>query len=167
MSIESLSLPNIGALLRKKKLFLVSAESCSAGLLGHLITSLAGSSDYYLGGLITYSNLSKTAFLKVDQYTLQQYGAVSRQTVLQMANGARQVFSSQKRPKDLVGLATSGIAGPGGGSLQKPVGTVWVAFSSALSEQAREFHFQGTRDEIKWQTALQAMILLQTVLLQP
>jgi len=167
MPAEMLALAEIGTLLKKRNLFLVSAESCSAGLLGHFITSLAGSSDYYLGGLITYSNQSKAIFLGVDQHTLQQYGAVSRQTVLQMAAGARQAFASQKRLDDLLALATSGIAGPGGGSAQKPVGTVWVALSSAQSEQAREFHFQGTRDEIKWQTALQAMVLLQTVLLQP
>jgi len=167
MTAEMLALAEIGALLRKRNLFLVSAESCSAGLLGHLITSLAGSSDYYLGGLIAYSNQSKSTFLGVDQHTLQQYGAVSRQTVQQMAAGARHAFTSQRRLEDLLALATSGIAGPGGGSPQKPIGTVWVALSSAQSEQAREFHFQGTRDEIKWQTALQAMILLQTVLLQP
>ena len=166
MKPQTLALPLIGGLLKEKQFYLATAESCSGGLLGHLITNVPGSSDYYLGGFITYSNQAKQHFLGVRRQTLQTFGAVSRETVLEMARGARLAFKDDYSAENLVSLATSGIAGPGGGSPQKPVGTVWVGFSSSDGEEARLFHFSGTREEIKLQTALKALELLKTYLLR-
>jgi nicotinamide-nucleotide amidase len=150
-----------GSLLQAQGRWLATAESCSGGLLGHLITNVPGSSDYYLGGFITYSNEAKQRFLGVQPETLAAFGAVSRETVLEMARGARAAFSPIQPLEKLVGLATSGTAGPGGGTPQKPVGTVWVGFSSAEIEDAQLYHFSGTREEIKLQTALKAMEMLK------
>ncbi len=155
----------MGDVLREKDLFLATAESCSGGLLGHLITNVAGSSDYYLGGFITYSNQAKERFLGVEAETLQANEAVSRETVLEMARGAREAFTDVQPLSQLIGLSTSGIAGPGGGSAEKPVGTVWVGFSSADGDEAQLFHFSGAREEIKQQTALKALEMLKRYLL--
>ncbi len=153
-------------LLREKGLYLATAESCSGGLLGHLITNVAGSSDYYLGGFITYSNQAKERFLGVKRETLQSNGAVSRETVLEMARGVRLAFEDVQPLSQLIGLSTSGIAGPGGGSPGKPVGTVWVGFNSADGDEAQHFHFSGAREEIKQQTALKALEMLKTYMLR-
>jgi len=153
-----------GSLLQAQGRCLITAESCSGGLLGHLITNVPGSSDYYLGGFITYSNEAKQRFLGVRPETLTAFGAVSRETVLEMARGARAAFSHFQPMDRLVGLATSGIAGPGGGTAQKPVGTVWVGFSSMEIEDAQLYHFSGTREEIKLQTALKALEMLKAYL---
>jgi PncC family amidohydrolase len=115
-------------MLRESKYFLATAESCSGGLLGHLITNASGSSDYYLGGFITYSNQAKQLFLGVRPETLQAFGAVSRETVLEMARGAREAFKSVQPLERLIGLATSGIAGPTGGTPQKR----WVRYGSGI-----------------------------------
>jgi PncC family amidohydrolase len=154
----------IGSLLQAQGRCLATAESCSGGLLAHLITNVPGSSDYYLGGFITYSNEAKQRFLGVRPETLTAFGAVSRETVLEMARGARAAFSHVQPMEKLVGLATSGIAGPGGGTAQKPVGTVWVGFSSVEIEDAQFYHFSGTREEIKLQTALKALEMLKAYL---
>ncbi len=159
-------LPNfsVGDLLKAGHLYLATAESCSGGLLGHMITNTVGSSDYYLGGFISYANRAKYLFLGVEEKTLQKFGAVSRETVLEMALGARNAFQSQFPPETIIGLATSGIAGPGGGSPQKPVGTVWIGISGAQGEDAFSYHFAGTREEIKYQTALEALRILKSYL---
>jgi PncC family amidohydrolase len=161
MNRQTLSISEMGDLLREKGLYLATAESCSGGLLGHLITNVAGSSDYYWGGFITYSNQAKERFLGVQSLTLREFGAVSRETVLEMARGARDAFKDVQPLDKLIGLSTSGIAGPGGGSAEKPVGTVWVGFSSADGDQAQLFHFSGAREEIKQQTALKALEMLK------
>jgi len=150
----------IGILLKSKNLLLATAESCSGGFLGHLITNVPGSSDYYLGGLIAYSNTLKESLLGVKTKTLTTHGAVSRETALEMAFGIRHVFKGKYSPENIVGLSTSGIAGPGGGSVEKPVGTVWIGISSQRSKDAFLFHFDGIREEIKMQTALQAIQIL-------
>ena len=154
----------IGSLLQAQGRCLATAESCSGGLLGHLITNVPGSSDYYLGGFITYSNEAKQRFLGVQPETLAAFGAVSRETVLEMVRGVRGAFAHVQPLQKLVGVATSGIAGPGGGTPQKPVGTVWIGFSSAEIEDAQLCHFGGTREEIKLQTALKALEMLKAYL---
>ncbi len=166
MKIENNQPAKIGELLRSKGLWLATAESCTGGLLGHLITSIAGSSDYYLGGLITYSNETKENWLGVAHSTLAQFGAVSRETVQEMARGVRNVFGEKIQPEKILGISISGIAGPGGGSPEKPVGTVWVGISGADGEDAVKFHFQGGRGEVKCRSAEKAMELLINYLQQ-
>ena len=113
----------IGNTLRKKKLTLSVAESCTGGYLSHLITSVPGSSDYFLGSMIPYSYEIKMRQLGVKPETLEKYGAVSEPTISEMANVVRARFNTD------IGVATSGIAGPGGATPDKPVGTVWIAYS--------------------------------------
>ena len=131
-----------------------------------LITSTAGSSDYYLGGFITYSNETKERWLGVAHSTLAQFGAVSRETVQEMARGVRNAFGEKIQPEKIVGISISGIAGPGGGSSEKPVGTVWIGISGADGEEAVKFHFQGDRGEVKNRSAEKALELLISYLKQ-
>ena len=111
----------VGELLKGKKLSLSTAESCTGGGVAALITSVPGSSGYFKGGIVAYDNEVKKNLLGVSPETLSAYGAVSRETVIEMAKGA------MNRLKTDCAIATSGIAGPGGGTLEKPVGTVWIA----------------------------------------
>ncbi len=113
----------VGKILRKKKLTLSVAESCTGGYLSHLITSVPGSSEYFLGSMIPYAYEIKMRQLGVKPETLENYGAVSEPTIIEMANIVRAKFNTD------IGVATSGIAGPGGATPDKPVGTVWIAFS--------------------------------------
>lgn len=113
----------IGNTLRKKNLTLAIAESCTGGYLSHLITSVPGSSDYFLGAMIPYAYEIKMRQLGVKPETLEKYGAVSEPTIIEMANIVRAKFNTN------IGIATSGIAGPGGATPDKPVGTVWIAYS--------------------------------------
>lgn len=111
----------LGNLLKSKKLSLSTAESCTGGGVAAAITSVAGSSEYFMGGIVAYSNDVKVSLLHVSSETLEEYGAVSRETVMEMAAGAMNTLKTD------CAIATSGIAGPGGGSLEKPVGTIWIA----------------------------------------
>lgn len=111
----------IGELLKAKKLSLSTAESCTGGGIAAFITSVPGSSDYFNGGIVAYSNEVKMSLLHVSADTLESYGAVSRETVTEMAKGAMKTLKTD------CAVATSGIAGPGGGTPEKPVGTVWIA----------------------------------------
>ena len=113
----------LGKTLREKKLTLSIAESCTGGYLSHLITSVPGSSDYFLGSIIPYAYEIKMRQLGVKPETLEKYGAVSEPTIIEMANIVRAKFNTD------IGVATSGIAGPGGATPDKPVGTVWIAYS--------------------------------------
>lgn len=150
----------IGKSFKSRRLWLVTAESCTGGLLGHMITSAAGASEFYLGGIITYSNNSKEKWLGVASATLKQYGAVSMETVMEMARGVRTKFADQYQAENIIGVSISGIAGPGGGTPVKPVGTVWIGVISASRDEAFEFHFKGDRGEIKTQASLKALELL-------
>jgi nicotinamide-nucleotide amidase len=156
----------VGYLLKSKWLWLATAESCTGGLLGSLITNISGSSEYYLGGFITYSNFAKERFLNVKPETLKSFGAVSRETVLEMACGVRYVFKDEQDVTRIIGVSISGIAGPGGGTPEKPVGTVWIGISSQSGKQASSFNFSGDRVSIKNQTSLQALKLLFSCLSQ-
>ena len=111
----------IGLLLKSEKLSLSTAESCTGGGVAALITSVPGSSEYFKGGIVAYSNEVKMSLLHVAAETLEKYGAVSRETVIEMAKGAMETLKTD------CAVATSGIAGPGGGSVEKPVGTIWMA----------------------------------------
>ena len=112
---------SIGKILNESETSLSVAESCTGGYLSHLLTSIPGSSAYFMGGVVSYSNEAKMDVLKVKQETLTKFGAVSEQTVIEMAEGVRNLM------KTTYGIATSGIAGPDGGTEEKPVGTVWLA----------------------------------------
>ncbi len=140
----------IALLLRQRNLKFALAESCTGGLISHRITNIAGSSEYYLGCLVTYADSAKQALLDVNPETLAQHGAVSREVVLEMARGVRKVFSKQGYPADeIISMAVSGIAGPGGGTAEKPVGLVWISLYAADGEWAWKFHGEGNRLENK------------------
>jgi PncC family amidohydrolase len=139
----------IGRLLIQRGQKLVLAESCTGGLLGHLITNVPGSSEYFLGGITAYSYEAKQSLLGVKPETLIQFGAVSRETVLEMAQGVRRLFSDQVAEERLVGVAVSGIAGPGGAQPGKPVGLVWIGLSAVEGNWAAAFYGQGSREENK------------------
>jgi len=155
------SLPEIlGRLLVSRKLKLAVAESCTGGLAGHIITSVPGSSEYFNGSFVVYSNILKRKILRVPRPTLKKYGAVSAEAVTEMARGAR------KYGKADCGLAISGIAGPGGATGEKPVGLVWVAATLPDKKtMARQFLFSGDRDVIKTRAAYTAIDFLRRCLL--
>lgn len=132
--------------LISKGLTLATAESCTGGNIAHQVTLIPGSSAAFMGGAITYSNEAKQRVLGVDPTTLEEFGAVSEQVVVQMANGAAHLFNSD------CAVATSGIAGPGGGTPGKPVGTVWMAITTPNGTVANCLHLSGSREEIINQT---------------
>ena len=150
----------VGNLAKQHNVFLAAAESCTGGLLSHLITNVPGSSDYFLGSVITYANQSKIQILGVKPETLEKFGAVSRETVLEMAHAVRQVFFAD------IGVSVSGIAGPGGGVPGNPVGTVWIGLSVAGLDRAWCYQFSGDRQEVKQQAAEMALKLLVEYLQQ-
>jgi len=133
----------IGTLLRQRDLKLATAESCTGGLVSDRITNVPGSSEYFLGGIVAYSYEAKVALLDVSWDTLQKYGAVSREVVLAMAKGARKVMEAD------IAVSISGIAGPGGGLPDKPVGTTWFGLSAPDGDWARKFVWEGDRLENK------------------
>jgi PncC family amidohydrolase len=150
----------LGLLLRVKGLYLVTAESCTGGLLGHLITEVPGSSDYYLGGFVAYSNEAKMRLLSVSPETLERFGAVSGHTVREMASGARRAFAGVQPLERIIAVVISGVAGPGGGTVEKPVGTVWVGIEgSDISHQEKNF-FEESRSMIKQQSAFHALRMI-------
>ena len=137
---EDLSMQQvIGNILVEKDQTLSTAESCTGGYIAHLLTSVPGSSRYYQGGVVSYSNNVKENILRVNHEILSSSGAVSEATVLKMVSGALDVFKTD------YGIATSGIMGPGGGTAEKPVGTVWVAVGNAQKIIARQFYFRFDR----------------------
>jgi PncC family amidohydrolase len=144
----------VGKLLVQRGLTLAIAESCTGGLVSHRITNVSGSSMYFLGGVISYANEAKVHLLGVSPKTLQKFGAVSLETVLEMAHGVRDALSAD------IGISTSGIAGPTGGTPDKPVGTVWIGLSSASNGAGLIFHFNGNRLSIKEQAARAALQVL-------
>lgn len=134
-------LQEIADLLTASGKTISTAESCTGGYISHLITSKSGSSAYYNGSVISYSNNVKINLLGVDPITIESYGAVSKQTVEEMANGAIRVLKTD------YAIAVTGIAGPGGGSVDKPVGTVWIAVADGDKVVCRLFNFDGDRGE--------------------
>jgi len=150
----------LGALLRKKKSTLSIAESCTGGLASDLLSDVSGSSDYFAGSLVAYSNRIKEDLLGVAEEVLKKHGTVSPQTAWLMAKNVRQVFGTG------YGIAITGIAGPSGGSVKKPVGLVYIALSSPRKITVHENRFYGTRAEIKSRAARMALDLLRRALLK-
>ena len=150
----------VGNLLIHKKLTLSTAESCTGGLLSHRITNVAGSSSYFLEGVVTYSNQAKVDILGMRMELIEIHGAVSDPVVKAMANGVKKLSGSD------FGIGISGIAGPGGGTDKKPVGTVFIGLQTEKKEIiVNEFHFRGTREEIKLVTVLNALDMIRKSLL--
>ncbi|MDP1682745.1 MAG: nicotinamide-nucleotide amidohydrolase family protein [Burkholderiales bacterium] len=142
----------VGAALKSRGMMLASAESCTGGWVGEAVTSVAGSSHWYDRGFITYTNESKQEMLGVAANTLAEFGAVSEQTVREMAAGAL------KHSRAGITLAISGIAGPGGGTPNKPVGTVCMAWATRSGAGlSQSFHFQGDRTAVRRQAVVAAL----------
>ncbi len=143
----------IGELLRQRGWRLAVAESCTGGLIGHRLTNVPGSSTYYMGSITAYAYEAKVRILGVKWSTLEQHGAVSRETVLEMARGVRRVLAAD------LGIAVSGIAGPSGGTPEKPVGTTWIGMSAPDYEDAWMYVWPGERLEVKEHSAEEALRL--------
>ena len=149
----------VGRLLRKQGQTLAVAESCSGGLICHRLTNISGSSDYFQGGVVTYSNQAKMDLLRVPADTLEQQGAVSSESAAAMALGVRELFHAD------FGLAVTGIAGPTGGTPTKPVGLVFMGLADKNGVETCEHHFPGDRDMVKTLTAENALDWLRRKLL--
>jgi nicotinamide-nucleotide amidase len=149
----------IGDLLRKAQMTLATAESCTGGYITHLMTSVPGSSDYFEGSVVSYSNMVKEKSLGVSPENLEEFGAVSEQVVLEMAKGV------QKKLNTDYAIATSGIAGPTGGTDEKPVGTTWIAIATPEKIFAKHFHFGEHRGRNIRRAALAALNMLRLELI--
>ena len=150
----------VGQLLSEKNETVATAESCTGGAVAKMITSVSGSSAYFEGSIISYSNLIKINHLHVDENTLNEYGAVSQQVVEQMAIGVRRNLNTQ------YGLATSGIAGPTGGTPEKPVGTIWIATAGPNGVKSKKLNLGYSRERNIHVTSLSVLNMLRLELLQ-
>lgn len=149
----------IHRLLIKNRKTIAVAESCTGGLLSNLLTPLPGSSQYFILGVVAYSNKAKEGILKIPHSLITKKGAVSKAAANRMAESIR------KLTKTDFGIGVTGIAGPTGGTLQKPVGTVFIAIDSKNKKICKKFHFTGNRISIRKQAALKALKLLKNFLL--
>ncbi len=138
-------------LLRKNEKSITSAESCTGGLIAHLITNISGSSDIFKGSIVSYANEIKEKELKVKNKTLKKYGAVSKKVVSQMLKGVLPKFKAD------FAIAVSGIAGPSGGSEKKPVGTVIIGISDKNNQVIKKYFFKGNRKDIQIQASKTAL----------
>jgi PncC family amidohydrolase len=148
----------IGQLLRKHGLKFASAESCTGGLIAHRVTNVPGASDYFLGGIVAYANQVKVGLLNVSPQTLAEHGAVSRETALEIARGVRWLLNAD------LAVSASGVAGPGGGTPEKPVGTVWIGLAAPDGEWAQLFRFPSDREQNKALSAEAALELVYAYL---
>jgi PncC family amidohydrolase len=137
--LEEILEVEVGSLLNERGLSLATAESCTGGLVADRITNVPGSSDYFRGGVVAYAYEAKVALLDVSWDTLRAHGAVSEETVIEMARGARVALGAD------IAVSVSGIAGPGGGMPDKPVGTTWIGLSTTGGDWARKFVWDGDR----------------------
>lgn len=144
----------IGYILHDRGLKLALAESCTGGLVGNRITDIPGSSEYFLGGVVAYAYKAKVDVLGVSWDTLNSTGAVSRETVIEMARGALKLMDAD------IAVSVSGIAGPGGGTAEKPVGTTWIGLAAKDGEWAWVFQFSGDRVQNKAYAAEAALQML-------
>jgi nicotinamide-nucleotide amidase len=150
----------LGKILLERRKTISTAESCTGGYIAHLITSVAGSSEYFKGSVVSYANEVKQHILGVSSETLEQHGAVSGQTVTEMARGVAEKLNTD------YAIAVSGIAGPGGGTPDKPVGTVWVAVGSPENIKTKKYNFPGSRGQnIQW-PAVVALEMMRKYLLE-
>jgi PncC family amidohydrolase len=144
----------IGKLLSQQHLTLATAESCTGGLIGHRLTEIPGSSEYFRGGIIAYSNEIKERVLGVSQAALEQHGAVSAETALAMARGARRVLQTD------LAVSVTGIAGPGGGSADKPIGLTYIAVTAQDYERVARFVWESDRSGNKRSSSEAALQLV-------
>jgi PncC family amidohydrolase len=144
----------VAALALERRTTLATAESCTGGMVAGLLTDIAGVSAVYLGGVVAYANEAKRDLLAVPEELLVAHGAVSEPVALAMARGARTGLQAD------LALATTGIAGPGGGTEQKPVGLTYIAVAGARGEQCRRFRFEGDRAENRVAAAREALVLI-------
>jgi nicotinamide-nucleotide amidase len=149
---------NLGKLLKKHGKTLSTAESCTGGYIAHLITSIAGSSEYFTGSVVAYDNTIKTSLLGVQEDTIIQHGAVSEETVSEMAEGVKEKFRTD------YSIAVSGVAGPGGGSDLKPVGTIWIAISGPEQHFTKKYLFGNHRQRNIRVAALTALNQLRLMI---
>lgn len=140
--------------MRERGLRLAVAESCTGGLIGHRITNVPGASTYYMGSVTAYAYEAKVRLLGVHWTTLEKYGAVSKETALEMAAGVRRALAAD------IGVSVTGIAGPSGGTPEKPVGLTWIGLSATGTDEAWEYIWKGDRLQVKEQSAQQALQLL-------
>lgn len=145
---------NVGKLLRMQTLRLATAESCTGGLISDRLTNVSGSSEYFPGGVVAYAYEAKVNLLGVSWDTLNTAGAVSEEVVIQMAQGARKLFGTE------IAVSVSGIAGPGGGTAEKPVGTTWIGLVAPGGMWARHFIWNGNREQNKHQSSEAALQLV-------
>ena len=159
VSMENKTISEVlGALLHERELTVACAESCTGGNIAHRITQVPGSSSYFLGSVVSYSNDVKANVLKVSRSDIASYGAVSREVVEAMVEGASKLMRSS------CGIATSGIAGPDGGTPLKPVGTVWIAVKYGEQIVSECIHFKGDRNEVIENATNHAMVMLINLL---
>lgn len=142
--IEQLA-QQLGKALLQRGAIVTTAESCTGGGIAQAITAVPGSSQWFESGYITYANNAKQTILGVEQHILQQYGAVSEQVVTQMAAGSLEITGAD------YAIAVSGIAGPDGGSIEKPVGYVWICCMGPVKNHSQQFQFQGDRQVVREQ----------------
>lgn len=143
---------SVSRVLQAKNQILATAESCTGGWIAKVLTDIPGSSAWFAGALVTYTNELKKLLLAVARTTLEEHGAVSRECVLEMVSGALY------RVGATVAVAVTGIAGPGGATTGKPVGTVWIAWQRrGENPHAELFHFEGDRDAVRRQTVIAAL----------
>jgi PncC family amidohydrolase len=145
----------VAKLLLSLKITIAVAESCTGGLICHRLTNISGSSDYLESGVVAYSNPSKTKLLGVSIQVISKYGAVSKACVQAMATGIKQLAGTD------LGLSVSGIAGPTGGTPEKPVGTVYIALASNEDVQCWKHLFEGSRGEIKQKASEEALMRIR------
>ncbi|SDL39587.1 nicotinamide-nucleotide amidase [Modicisalibacter muralis] len=151
-TLDTLALSRrLGQVCVTRGVFVTAAESCTGGGVASAITAVAGSSAYFETGYVTYANAAKTRLLGVPEAVLETQGAVSRETVEAMVAGACADSGAD------LGVAISGVAGPGGGSADKPVGTVWLAWGDATQQRAERYHFDGDRQAIRDQAVRMAL----------
>ena len=144
--------------LKEKKLTISTAESCTGGLISRLITDVPGSSEVFIGGVVSYSNEMKMKWLGVNQETLEKYGAVSEQTVGEMLNGIMRETGSD------LAIAVSGIAGPTGGTTEKPAGTVFIGVVFQERKDVKKYLFQGSREDVRMKSAMKVVEMISNLL---
>lgn len=153
-AIDGTLLNKISLILKEQNLKIATAESCTGGLIAHTLTNISGSSDYFDRGVISYSNKSKTELLGVPEKLIDKYGAVSNPVAKAMADGIR-----VKSEVD-IGISTTGIAGPTGGTKEKPVGLVFIAISTKDNVIVKKYQFGGNRIQNKYDTCKAALDML-------
>jgi len=145
----------IALLLKQKDYILCSAESCTGGGIAKALTDVPGCSKFFAGGVVAYSNMIKIRLLYISEETLEIFGAVSEKTAIEMVNGASNIFDTD------FCIASTGIAGPSGGTIQKPVGTVWLAVATPKNVMTLECHFTGNRESIREQAITHGLKFLK------